>query len=38
MDGYTCFIGTTKEIFETGMALLDVPFLHMGDMLRWRLT
>ena len=34
MDGYTRFIGTTKEIFETGMALLDVPFLHMGDMLK----
>jgi phytoene desaturase len=33
-DGYTRFMATTKEIFDTGMALIDKPFLHFGDMLR----
>ena len=33
-EGYTRFMATTKEIFETGMPLIDHPFLHMGDMLR----
>lgn len=33
-DGYTRFMATTKEIFETGMPLIDKPFLHMTDMLR----
>ncbi len=33
-EGYTRFIGTTKEIFEKGMALIDKPFLHFSDMLR----
>jgi len=34
MAGYTRFIETTKEIFETGIALIDKPFLHIRDMLR----
>jgi phytoene desaturase len=33
-DGYTRFMATTKEIFETGMPLIDQPFLQMSDMLR----
>ena len=33
-DGYTRFMATTKEIFETGMPLIDQPFLHTTDMLR----
>ncbi len=33
-DGYTRFIANTKRIFETGMALIDKPFLHVSDMLR----
>lgn len=33
-EGYTRFIQSTKEIFETGMALIDSPFLHFGDMLK----
>ncbi len=33
-DGYTRFMATTKEIFDAGMALIDKPFLHFGDMLR----
>ena len=33
-DGYTRFIATTKEIFETGMALIDKPFLHVTDMVK----
>ena len=32
-DGYTRFIATTKEIFDTGIALIDKPFLHATDML-----
>ena len=34
MENYRRFIGTTKEIFETGMALIDTPFLHVSDMLK----
>lgn len=33
-EGYTRFIESTKEIFETGIALIDKPFLHMTDMLK----
>ncbi|MEZ4582027.1 MAG: phytoene desaturase family protein [Caldilineaceae bacterium] len=33
-DGYDRFMATTKEIFDTGMALIDEPFLHVNDMLR----
>jgi phytoene desaturase len=33
-EGYTRFIETTKEIFETGMALIDKPFLHVTDMIK----
>jgi phytoene desaturase len=33
-EGYTRFIATTKEIFETGMALIDKPFLHITDMIK----
>jgi phytoene desaturase len=32
--GYTRFIEKTKTIFETGMALIDKPFLHVTDMLK----
>jgi phytoene desaturase len=32
--GYERFVRSTKEIFETGMALIDKPFLSVGDMLR----
>lgn len=32
--GYERFIATTKEIFETGMALIDKPFLKVTDMLK----
>ena len=32
-DGYTRFMATTKDIFETGMALIDQPFLHATDMV-----
>ena len=32
--GYTRFIEKTKEIFDTGMALIDKPFLHVTDMLK----
>jgi phytoene desaturase len=32
--GYERFIHSTKEIFETGMALIDKPFLKVGDMVR----
>lgn len=34
MDGYKQFIQQTKEIFNTGMGLIDKPFLHVGDMLK----
>ncbi|HXF64302.1 MAG TPA: phytoene desaturase family protein, partial [Caldilineaceae bacterium] len=33
-EGYTRFIRSTQEIFTTGMALIDKPFLHFSDMLR----
>lgn len=33
-EGYTRFIGTTKEVFETGIALIDKPFLNVADMAR----
>lgn len=33
-EGYTRFIATTKAIFETGIALIDKPFLHLTNMLR----
>lgn len=32
--GYEAFIATTQEIFTTGMALIDKPFLHVTDMLK----
>jgi phytoene desaturase len=31
--GYDRFMATTKDIFDTGMALIDEPFLHVGDMM-----
>jgi len=33
-DGYDRFMQTTKEIFETGIALIDKPFLKMTDMIK----
>ena len=33
-QGYTRFMATTKDIFDTGMALIDKPFLHVSDMVR----
>lgn len=33
-EGYTRFMATTKEIFDTGMPLIEKPFLHFGDMLK----
>lgn len=32
--GYERFIASTKAIFDTGMALIDKPFLKITDMLR----
>ncbi|MEM7532244.1 MAG: phytoene desaturase [Chloroflexota bacterium] len=32
--GYERFIATTKEIFDTGMALIDKPFLNVMDMVK----
>ncbi|MCB0093390.1 MAG: phytoene desaturase, partial [Caldilineaceae bacterium] len=32
--GYERFMATTKEIFKTGMALIDKPFLKVTDMLK----
>jgi phytoene desaturase len=32
--GYERFMHSTKEIFQTGMALIDKPFLNFTDMLR----
>jgi phytoene desaturase len=32
--GYERFMHSTKEIFKTGMALIDKPFLKVTDMLR----
>ena len=34
VDGYARFMQSTKQIFETGMALIDKPFLHFTDMLK----
>jgi phytoene desaturase len=33
-EGYTRFINSTKEIFHTGMALIDKPFLNVMDMVK----
>ena len=33
VEGYEKFIASSKEIFETGMALIDKPFLNLADML-----
>ena len=33
-DGYTRFMQTTKEVFATGMPLIDKPFLHVSDMIK----
>lgn len=33
-EGYTRFIQTTEDIFNTGMSLIDKPFLKASDMLR----
>lgn len=33
-EGYTRFIDSTKALFDSGMALIDSPFLHVTDMLR----
>ena len=32
--GYSRFINSTEEIFNTGMALIDTPFLKLGDMVK----
>ena len=32
--GYDRFIHSTAEVFDTGMPLIDQPFLHFNDMLR----
>ncbi len=32
--GYAPFLEATGRIFETGFALIDKPFTHLGDMLR----
>lgn len=32
--GYAPFLAATGRIFETGFALIDQPFTHLGDMLR----
>ncbi len=32
--GYDRFIRSTRQIFETGMALIDKPFLHVSDMIK----
>lgn len=32
--GYERFMHSTKAIFETGMALIDKPFLHVTDMIK----
>lgn len=34
MDGYSRFIATTREIFATGMGLIDQPFLNVMDMVK----
>jgi phytoene desaturase len=33
-EGYNRFVATTKEIFDTGMALIDKPFLSVLDMIK----
>lgn len=33
-QGYSRFIQNTKKIFDTGMALIDKPFLNITDMLK----
>lgn len=33
-EGYTRFMRTTKDIFTTGMALIDKPFLKLSDMIK----
>lgn len=33
-DGYTRFMKTTREIFQTGMGLIDQPFLKFTDMIK----
>ena len=33
-DGYDRFIKTTRDVFNTGMPLIDQPFLTIGDMLK----
>jgi phytoene desaturase len=33
-EGYTRFMRTTKDIFTTGMALIDKPFLNLSDMIK----
>lgn len=33
-EGYTRFIESTKEIFDTGIALIDKPFLNVMDMVK----
>jgi len=32
--GYERFLSTTKDIFDTGMALIDQPFLNVMDMVK----
>ena len=32
--GYERFMRTTKDIFDTGMALIDKPFMHVMDMVK----
>ena len=33
VEGYNNFVASSREIFETGMALIDQPFLNLSDML-----
>ena len=33
VEGYNRFVAKSKEIFETGMALIDQPFLNLSDMI-----
>ncbi len=33
VEGYNKFLASSKEIFETGMALIDQPFLKLSDMI-----
>jgi len=34
IEGYERFIASTKDIFDTGMALIDKPFLNVMDMVK----